>query len=533
MRLRNVLLLAVVGMAGGALALEFAARSAAVRMARALAPRAVLTYDSAGIALDGSVRLRAPRLEVRQGPWQGEIKAQSADLRGGGRFWLVGQSLASDPGLPGDLSLVVHGLTVSGSDGGNGVGSWLGTPGLALFENQGCGSDNLGDKDRAKMGVVAGPRVDHFEYHYDEAAKNLELMFELDSPNVANWQGYAEFGFFDPQRWAEPAAARELRLLRAGLSYHDPGYLARRNTFCAQWLGVSSAEFVDRHVEAVRSFLVSRGINPSADVLSLYQRLVTRGGSLNLASIPEASWVPAEFEAYPRQLLLRQLNITARLDDAPPIMLRLAFAEPEIPLYVVKSADKLASPAVPELALGPGAEVAPAAVAETAPVPVPAPVPAPAEPIETPAAEPAPQALVEQAQADPAPAQPTGTEAALPPGDDAAKPSRVDSKGQVIASAPPPPPNSTLALVWEPGVIERLPPAEKKQPKYEVIAVARLDQYIGKRVQLVTVSGKRVEGEIDSVQPGNIVLLVQVGRGSAKLNVPVTNIREARLLRPR
>lgn len=531
MRLRNVLLLAVVGMAGGALALELAARSAAVRVARALAPHAVLTYDSAGIALDGSVRLRAPRLEVRQGFWRGELKAQSADLRGAGRFWLVGQSLASDPGLPADLSLVVHGLTVSASasDGGNGIGSWLGTPGLALFENQGCGSDNLGDKDRAKMGVVAGPRIDHFEYHYDRAAKNLELMFELDSPNVANWQGYAEFGFFDPERFSESTAAHELRLLRAGLSYRDPGYLARRNTFCAQWLGVSSAEFVDRHVEAVRSFLVSRGINPSADVLSLYQRLVTRGGSLNLASIPEASWVPAEFEAYPRQLLLRQLNITARLDDAPPIMLRLAFAEPEIPLYVVKSADKLASSAVPELALGPGDEVAPATMSEATP----APTPAVADPIEKSAAEAAPQAVVEQAAPASEPAVPPGTGAEPPSGDDPGKPSRVDSKGQIIASAPPPPPDSTLALVWEPGVIERLPPTEKKRPEYDVVAVARLDQFIGRRFQLLTVSGKRVEGEIERVEPGNIVLLVQVGRGSAKLNVPVTNIREARLLRPR
>ncbi|MCB1571952.1 MAG: hypothetical protein KDI72_13170, partial [Xanthomonadales bacterium] len=227
--------------------------------------------------------------------------------------------------------------------------------------------------------------------------------------------------------------------------------------------------------------------------------------------------------------LLRQLNITARLDDAPPIMLRLAFAEPEIPLYVVKSADKLASPAVPELALGPGAEVAPAAGAQSAP----AMTPAAAEPVETPAAEPAPQAPVEQARADTVPALPAEAGSELPSDDGSPKPSRVDSKGQVIASAPPPPPNSTLALVWEPGVIERLPPAEKKQPKYEVIAVAKLDQYLGKRVQLVTVSGKRVEGEIDSVEPGNIVLLVQVGRGSAKLNVPATNIREARLLRSR
>ncbi|SFN38685.1 hypothetical protein [Dokdonella immobilis] len=526
MRLRNVLLLAVVVLAGGALALEFAARSAALRVARALAPRAVLTYDSAGIALDGSVRLREPRLEVRQGRWQGELKARSADLRGSGRFWLVGQSLSRDPDPPSDLSLVVHGLTINGSDGGNGVGSWLGTPDLALFENQGCGSDNLGEKDRARMGIAASPRVDRFEYHHDAASKTIELMFELDSPNVANWQGYAEFSAFDPGRWSDSAARHELRLVRAGLSYRDPGYLSRRNTFCAQWLGVSSTEFVDRHVEAVRSFLVSRGINPSAEVLALYQRLVTRGGALNLASIPEASWVPAELEAYPRQLLLRQLNITARLDDAPPIMLRLAFAEPEIPLYVVKSADRLASAAVPELALGPGAEVAAVAAAPTPPRPA-------TETVEPPGPEAATEPVVAKTvSAAPAPGPPPAYPEPRAENDEA-KPARLDSSGKVIASAPPPPPDSTLALVWEPGVIERLPPAQTKQPEYEVVTVASLGRYIGKRFQLVTVNGKRVEGEIDSVEPDRIVLLVQVGRGSAKLNVPVSNIREARLLRPR
>ena len=539
MRLRNVLLLSVVVVAGGALALEFAARSTAVRAARTLAPWAILTYDSAGIALDGSVRLDSPRLDVQKGLWHGILKARSVELRGGSRFWLIGQALSSDPELPANMSFVAHGLGVAGSDSVGGVASWVGTRDLVLFENQGCGSDDLGDKDRAKMGVLASERVDHFEFHHDRSARNLEVTFELDSPNIANWQGYLDLSAFDPALWSQSSALQQLRLVRAGLSYRDPGYLARRNTFCARWLGVTSTEFVDRHVEAVKTFLASRGVNPSADVLSLYQRLVTRGGSLNLASLPDSGWVPAEFAAYPRQVLLRQLNITARLDDAPPIMLRLGFSEPEIPLYVVKAGDDPAAVPVPEKTSASEATVLatatttttttttatapePEPLVQTAVVAVEPPAPAPPPDAEAPA-DSAPRAAVEAAVQD----------ESRPAVAEAAKPSRVDSSGKVIASAPPPPPDSTLALVWEPGVIERLPPQERKKPEYDVVALSSLNQHIGRRVQLLTVTGKRVDGEMHALEPGSIVLLVQVGRGSAKLNVPVSNIREARLLRSR
>lgn len=530
MRLRNVLLVSIVALAGGALAMEFAARSAAVRVARALEPVASLTYESAGITWDGSIRLRAPRLVVEHGIWRGSMRARLADLRGSSRFWLIGQALLGGSALPGSITLTVHGLNLDGSASESTALGWLGTPDLALFENQGCGSDALSDKDRQRMGVAATERVDSFEFHHDRLDKSIAMAVDLDSANIANWQGYAEFGGFDPERWSEHAAQQSLRLVRAGLSYRDPGYLARRNKFCAQWLGVSNNEFIDRHVEAVRSFLASRGINPSEDVLSLYRRLVTRGGSLNLASLPDASWVPAEFEAYPRQVLLRQLNITARLDDAPPIMLRLGFSEPETPIYVVrpKPAEPVAqpmalaegpppiAPGVPEAAPpAPRAEEVAPAPPETAPAPA---LPAPSLPAATPSEKPAVTAAQEDA----------------PPSVDPGRvPAMLIKDGKVVASAPPPPPNSTLALVWEPGVIERLPAQQPKDRDYDVIPANSLGQRIGRRVQLVTIGGKRVDGEVQAVDSGNLVLLVQVGRGKAKLNVPLSNIREARLFRSR
>lgn len=519
MRLRNVVLVTVVLVAVGGLALEFAARSAAVRLTRALEPSMLLSYESAGIALDGSIRLSAPRLELTGRPWSGGLRARVAHLRGPGRFWLVGQALASDAGWPAGMSLTTYGLRIEES-GDPLVASWVGMPDLALFENLGCGNDALTSKDRARMGISDRERIDVFGYAFEETSKRLEVSVSLNSEDIARWRGSAEFTAFDPGRWSQPAGQQELRLSRAALSYEDPGYLSRRNKFCADWLGITPAQFVERHVAAVRTFLATRGIDPSEDVLGLYQRLVNRGGSLNLASLPDPAWVPVETDAYPRQVLLRLLNITVRIDDAPPIMMRLAFSDPEQPLYAANP--DLPEPAPAEvLAIEDPGQDAGAATAGKPPEP-PAVIEAPAVAQVVTPEKTSPVAAAPGDSADPV----TQTAAEQ----DASRSGGLSGLG---ASAPPPPENSTLALVWKPGQIERLPPAKARERDYDVVSVDSLNGLLGKRVQLLTTGGKRVDGEVQSVDAGKLVLLVQVGRGSAELNVPLGNIREARLMRQR
>ena len=524
MRLRKILLLAVVVLAVAATGLELAARSTAAQIARALSPRATLTYASAGIALDGSIRLRSPRIELHQGIWQGAMKARRADLRGNGRFWLVAQALSAEAEIPADLSLLILGLRIEPKDSSAFWTGWVGTPDLAMFENMGCGDDALSDKDRSRMGVEASERVDRLGYHHDHASGNLLLSMDLSSAQIASWKGYAEFSGFDPARWSNADAQQKLRLLRAGVSYIDPGYFSRRNVFCSQWLGTSFAQFVDSHVQATKAFLDARGIDPSDDLVSLYERLVMRGGSLNLASLPDSTWVPAEFEAYPRQVLLRQLNITARLDDEPPIMLRLAFSQPESPLRVARADN---STVVPEDVKTAGGNV-PGAIGG-GPLGAEAPPVVTATEMETPVSEVMPAAAPPVAQAPEAPVQIQEATESVPV--DPRSPAQ--SEGTIIASAPPPPADSTLALVWAPGVIERLPSQPAKARDYDVVALAGIRQHAGRRVQLVTEGGKHVDGVVDSVAGENLVLRVQVGRGSALLNVPLSNIREVRLLHSR
>ncbi len=98
-----------------------------------------------------------------------------------------------------------------------------------------------------------------------------------------------------------------------------------------------------------------------------------------------------------------------------------------------------------------------------------------------------------------------------------------------VASSEPPPPGSTLALVWKPGEIQRLPPPESPKPTHLVIPTTQIAAHVGQRIQLLTEGGRRVDGELKSVDATTVILLVEASSGRAELSVPLTQIREARL----
>lgn len=520
MRWRRILLLvAVSGIAAG-IALEFSARRTATALARSLEPLASLTYSSAGVSFDGSVRLRDPRLDFHVGDWKGQLQARVADVRGSTALWLVGQWLSGDADFPDQMSIRTTALRFGEGGSSSALAGWLGTSSLVPFENLGCGSDPLSDKDRISMGIEALERIDRFDYRLGPASKKVHFSMDLRDPNVSVIRGFAEFSGLDAAHWQELSEQPLLRLDRAGITYEDAGYFVRRNQFCAQWLGSSSVEFIDRHMTAVHEFLDARGIRPSKDLFGLYKNLVTRGGTLGLSSLPDASWAPSEFAAYPRKNLLRQLNVTSRLGDAPPIMFRLAFADPDKPLGVdpseipVRTVFADASELVESSEIGPGVDGS--SVPEAVDEPVAAPTPVQVDST-------APVAVV-----DPPQQAPAGL-ASPPDLAEVADPVPPLSDRRVVASAPPPPKDSILALVWKPGVIERLPPRVEKKKSYRVVPLAGLNALTGEDVRFITSNGKRVSGELLKVTADHAVLKIRVGRGEAELNVSLKQIREIRV----
>lgn len=526
MKLRNLTLLSAVILAGGAFALNLAARSAAQRISAVVAPLAKLDFDGAGISLNGSIRLDSPQLTLGNEPDQTRLRADVAYLKGSGLVWLVGYLMDDAGSLPESLSITMRGFKLADDSTMTSLSRWMGLSSRALFENAGCGSDALGAKDYAKMGLSPEVSTDRLGYRYDPTGNRLEISFDLDSPGMARWQGATELKGFDPSRWSDERARQAVRVVRANLSYSDPGFLGRRNRFCANWLGINADQFVTQHVDAVKSILASHGIKPSDDLVSLYHRIVSRGGTLNVSSLPKSDWIPAEWTAYPRQDLLRQLNVTARLEDAPPIMLDLSFSQPEVPLYrvtpdpeVLPTAEETTQTAAQQPGVENKIETAPPPAVTTLEKPVAAVDAKPAPAIVS--AEPSKAGSASVQASEPAVVDEKATTDAVKTGDEPAK--------APVASSEPPPPGSTLALVWKPGEIQRLPPPESPKPTHLVIPTTQIAAHVGQRIQLLTEGGRRVDGELKSVDATTVILLVEANSGRAELSVPLTQIREARL----
>lgn len=529
-RSRHVVLALVVATGAVAACLEIAARAEAARLAAALAPIATLTYASAGIALDGSARLREPRLV-----WAGgSATARVAHVRRPGLFWLVGGWFSDDAERFASLDMDVRGLSLDGAPA-SAATDWWGTPVLAPFESFGCDADRFDASDRHQMGVDVGERRDRLAYRYHADDKRLDLTFDLEAPGVSTLRVRAEIAAFTPAAMAPGPARGEVRLSRTEVAYRDEGYFARRNHYCAQRLSITPSQFVDRHLAGIDAFLGARGIAPGADIRTAYRQLVERGGTLAFASVPDAGWALERYGSESRAELLRLLSITMRHDDTPPVMLRIAFSDPveSDPSPAVPAGDAavvLAGTPAPPVSAPPAPEPAvpvvdppPAAAPVTPAAVVPPPVAVAAAPSSVPGEAPAAAPEVREA-----PAQVADVVAERP---SATPPGRTIGDERLGASAPRPPEGSTLAMVWREGVVERLAPRTQQGPDHDVVPVGSLGQRVGQRVRLVTRGGKVIEGRVREVDAVRVLLAVRVDGGEAAMAVPMSNVREARVPR--
>jgi hypothetical protein len=280
-------------------------------------------------------------------------------------------------------------------------------------------------------------------------------------------------------------------------------------------------EFVTRHLAAVQTLLSEHHVEPSNEVFALYRNLVARGGEASALSLPRTTFVLADWRNGSPDDTLRQLNITARYRDTPPVMLRLAFTQPaagDTPEPVA------ATPAPPDPAatkpvMGGPTPVLAAAIPTISEPPK---LPTPATP--KPASDNMGLHDLDRVEAKlapkPAPPKPVA----------AAEPTKAGADDATFASESPPPPNSTLALVWKPG-IERLKTTKSGRTDYELIEYANLGNVIGQRVRLITDGEKRIEGYLIGADAGAVRLRVGRADGDAQFEVPRKRIQQIQLVR--
>jgi len=535
--LRIGALLALAALGTLKLAQYTVARGQMERLASAVAPSLRLGYSDVSGALDGRVILEEPRLEVLTGPARGAVvRASRATIEPAGVFWLLRRAVTGATGVPAGLDVRLQGVSLSqpaldhASDEG-----WFGTTSLVPFEGVGCGaSTKFSARDYARMGLAVRSRDDDVRYTYDAAAHTLSADIVSTAAPFSTITAHLELSQFNPSAWFGDARALQAqRIEQFSLTYLDGGYLAKRNRFCAQLTGTDAGSYTGRHLAAVKNFLGERGVILGDEVANLYAKLVTEGGSAELSSLPEAAFVPADFAGYAPEDLLRQLNVTLRRNTAPPILMRLAFADPAaadpeiidtVAVAIEQETVAVSEPEPEPPVVAEPVAAPPIAVAKTEGMPLLSTANAASVPIETPPAPltPLPSDVVVAA---PEPAVASWSTIGHP---------MIDPRNAVEAipaSAPPPPPDSIAALVWRAPTIERLPEKTVALSNYVSIPAAALGGYAGQRVRLLTTGGKVVEGRVHRIDGADVVMLILRDGGSAQVRIPRASIREARVRR--
>ena len=556
---RNLLLTGVLSVAGCKLALWAAAQQQATELAQQLSAWGTLTWSSAGADFDGRLTLGGIRFVPKPALAVGPVEASALHLRSGGAFWLLLRAVTRDTDVPSVLDVRLIGAKLPAFELFDAAGehAWLGHVSMVPFETLGCGVvTRLSRADYQAMGLApASPNLD-VDYRYDAAERTLSFGAGAANPGFAAFKVRADLKEFAPAALTQAAARDALRVAQLTVDYRDLGYLARRNRFCAQQLGVAPEAFVDQHVAAVQEFLKVRHVVPAEGVIALYRQILTSGGNLQLLSLPNANVAPAQYAAYDPEEVLRWLNLTARYNNAPPVLFKLYFLADETPSDALAGIDQalvhdpLAEPEAPTATpVGaatvqpPPATTAPAAPAAAAELPKAAANPVTivvAPPQTRPAAPPphvnAPVFAPRPVEAPPHTAAPIAAAPSTPSTVPTLRvsPPPVDPRVAGRVSGPAPPPGSTAALVWQgPGVDRLEPPEEKPAPQrsFAVVAFDNLGGHVGARVVLITAGGKEIEGRIASVDAGGVLLSIARDTGQAQFFVERARILEIRVQR--
>jgi hypothetical protein len=384
------------------------------------------------------------------------------------------------------------------------------------------------------MGFAAPSTNMRADYRYQADSHVLDVKTTLSTPGYSAITLRADLHPFDLTALSKAQTWDKVRADQIAVDFTDDGFMHRRNQYCAQRLGVPPIEFVARHVNAVETLLGEHHVQPSSELVTLYRNLVEHGGQASVLSLPRSTFALNRWQGNSPDDLLRQLNITARYRDTPPVMFRLTFTTPpesdETPDVGAVSATTTATSATapatiaPPVASKPAADTKPTTVAATAPSSTPVVVSAPP-------AKRSGDSLglhdLDRVEAKLAPKQPP---IKTPPPAPPPEPVQAVVTDAQYASSPPPPPNSTLALVWKP-TIERLPPPVAPKNDYDIVDYATLQNMAGRHVRLITDGDKHIEGYVLSADAGSVRLRVGRSDGDAQFDVPRKRIREVQLLR--
>ncbi len=473
-------------------------------LSRQAAPMVDVAYDSVRVWPNGDVIIKGLTVSSPLDPEGGVTQIASLRFDTPGLLYLARFALGSQRSPPDQLAVTMQGLqsprvevfrTAEGQP-------WLSSNSYVPFETFGCSDAAvLSTSDYLGMGLAPPQQSQTIGYRVDRRNGTLTVHAQLDSQPLSRIDLEMIVIGVDPNRLAslDPNA---IRVERASLRYHDDGYLARRNEWCAARAGSGISRFLRAHVGEIEALAEQLGASLDTRLLGIYRRLINEGGTAVLEIRPSASVPFSRYHAYAPDDILRLLNLTARISDSGSIPVELRIAETR-----QRQAEQHSDSVVTEeLDLDSEQVQESEAAASVESPPQTAQAPRLSEQLEslfeTP--EPAPRAR-QSRRAD------SETVADVPA-----------QQQPVQPSIPIPQPGEIEQSVL-PTQTTRIGPAAPRQ-----VAYSELTSLMGRRITIITVNGQRRVGTVQLIGKDGVTIEVRLGGGIATVTIPEQSIREIR-----
>ncbi len=276
--------------------------------------------DSTYFTFSGDVGITGVRMRPVLG---GEVmvRARRMEVHTPGLWWLIRASLFGFPNeLPNRIGFSVTNLEIEGLPTGPQeglIGAYTGLP----MEAAGCKADAWDRTDLQMMGLQVGDSVLTVQAEQSSPGVFAYLM-NLKTPGVGGLE--ARVGLRVPgEAVVRPEALLATTLGDASVTFRDEGFLAARNQFCAEQLGVTSDVFVQKHLDGVQSLLLSLGLVAEDDLLHAWGQFTREGGEFRIETRPSASLGFQQISLLSGESLMSALSPYVRVSGIDPVRLSL------------------------------------------------------------------------------------------------------------------------------------------------------------------------------------------------------------------
>ncbi|MEO8671889.1 MAG: hypothetical protein ABI411_11280 [Tahibacter sp.] len=190
----------------------------------------------------------------------------------------------------------------------------------ALFEADGCDSASWTRADLRQMGLPVQDSIATVDYR-ELGKDSAELTIGMGTPGAGRID--VRVGFDAVGIKSNPMAAVGATLTAAQITFHDEGFIAARNTWCAGKAKITPEQFVERHVQAVRANLAAGRLQADAPLEQVFRGYASKGGDLLIQMRPQAGFVLANFGRYRFEDLRQLLSPIVELNGKDPVLLAL------------------------------------------------------------------------------------------------------------------------------------------------------------------------------------------------------------------